>query len=112
MDEFVKLYTHPELGQILVKLDSCHETKRRQPKEEDDDEPLTATISHVEIRVFFKPKGLGVCSSAILFPDSVEGWEMAEKVFAMFDEAKAVEWVQNIVNDSPFSDLFEEARHG
>lgn len=57
---FAKLYGDDD-KQVLVKLDAA------------DDGP--------EIRFYFQPPDLGVCSVAVGFPDSDEGWDKAEAVF-------------------------------
>lgn len=64
MKQFAKLFDFEDLGQVLVMLDRG------------DDGP--------EVRLYFKPKGLGVCSVACSnFPgDEDEQWDHAEKGFA------------------------------
>lgn len=57
---FAKLFDHEKYGQLLVKLDTDNE-------------------GDPEVRTYFKPKGLGVCSVAAGFKDDDEGWELAEK---------------------------------
>jgi hypothetical protein len=71
LSNFCKLYQTPECGQILVKLDS-HE----------DGGP--------EVRVYVQPENLGVCSMAVTYADTDEGWDLAEKKFSECDEAQAV----------------------
>ena len=74
---FAKLYGTDE-DQVLVKVDS-----------NDEGRP--------EIRFYTKPKGLGVCSLgikgvcslAISFEDSDDGWDKAEKALKEMTEAKA-----------------------
>lgn len=58
---FAKLYETEDHGQILVKMDSG------------DDGP--------EIRFFFQPDNLGVCSVAIGYEDDDSGWDKAEEAF-------------------------------
>jgi hypothetical protein len=65
---FAKLWGEND-KQILLKIDSG------------DEGP--------ELRVFFEPPGLGVCSCAINFEDSDEGWSAAEKAFGDFTEEAA-----------------------
>ncbi len=76
---FAKLYWDGD-KQILVMLD------------EGDEGP--------EVRFFFKPPGLGVCSSALIFTDDDAGnaWEKAEAAFANVDEQQATALVNNIKN--------------
>lgn len=68
-ESFAKLYRSGK-DQILVKLDSG------------DEGP--------EVRWFFRPDGLGVCSIAARFPDTETGWKKAEKIFSEVNEAKAI----------------------
>lgn len=83
MEEFAKLFKFEDIGQVLVKLD------------DGDDCP--------EVRFYFMPKGLGVCSVAVSFKaDNEDGeWEKAEKAFAMVDEAKARDLVENALKSIP-----------
>ncbi|EKF8202512.1 hypothetical protein PBR95_000485 [Pseudomonas aeruginosa] len=64
MKQFAKLFEFEDLGQVLVMLDRG------------DDGP--------EVRLYFKPKGLGVCSVACSnFPGGEdEQWDHAESGFA------------------------------
>ena len=73
--KFAKLHETEKYGQILVKLDSG------------DEGP--------ETQFFFTPSEmLGVCSMAIKFEDTEEGWDKAEVTFETFsDEAKAIQAV-------------------
>lgn len=66
---FAKLYG-ADADQILVKLD-------------------VSDVGAPEVRVFYEPKGLGVCSVAVGFPDSEKGWDVAEAAFNSMDEPKA-----------------------
>ncbi|WP_445368846.1 hypothetical protein ACH5Y9_05510 [Methylomonas sp. BW4-1] len=73
---FAKLYG-PDDHQVLVKLD------------EGDEGP--------EVRFYFKPAGLGICSSALIFKDDADdAWDRAEAAFAGIDEQKAMEVVEGI----------------
>lgn len=78
MNEFCKIFEDETIGQILVKLDQSEDCKP-------------------EIRFYCQPKDLGVCSLALIFVDTDEGWDKAETTFKLIDKAKAVE----IVSDSP-----------
>ncbi|KAB0668963.1 hypothetical protein F6V30_14085 [Oryzomonas sagensis] len=62
MQKFAKLFETQEHGQILVKLDSG-----------DDGAP--------ELRYYFAPEGLGVCSMAINGKDTDKGWSAMAQVF-------------------------------
>lgn len=79
MKQFCKLYEHPEIGQILVKMDS-----------DDDGDP--------EIRFYFTPDGLGVCSCALGFPDTDLGYELQERAFEKIDEESAVSAVRSVLD--------------
>ncbi len=66
---FAKLY-ETDVGQILVKLDA-----------NDDAKPA--------VQFYFKPEGLGVCATALVFKDDDNGWDKAEAAFADINESKA-----------------------
>ena len=70
---FAKLY-ETELGQILVKRDT-----------HDDGRP--------EIRFYFEPEGFGVCSHALTYPDTDEGFNDRDKFFDSLTVEKAVSFV-------------------
>lgn len=55
-----------------------------------------------EIRVFCEPNGFGVCSSALLYDDTEEGWDTQEEVFKNLTEEQA------IAIASPIFDAFKE----
>lgn len=67
---FAKLFERPNYGQVLAKLDA-------------DDEGAP------ELRWYAKPPGLGVCSFALGFGDSDEGWDAAERAFERAGEDEA-----------------------
>lgn len=75
---FVKLF-ETEVGQILVKID------------DGEDGP--------EVRYYFEPEGLGVCSMALNFKDSDEGdaWDKADKAFALIDKDQAISLVKSLL---------------
>ena len=75
---FAKLYK-TKLGQILVKFDT------------DGDE------CNPEVRFYFRPDGLGVCSTAIVFNDDDSGWDKAEKLFNEINKKRAVKTVTKII---------------
>jgi hypothetical protein len=72
--QFAKLYADEKIGQILVKLDSCESSKP-------------------EVRFFFQPENLGVCSFSLGFEDSDEGWDAADAAFDKVTQESAVELV-------------------
>lgn len=73
---FAKLYG-PEDDQVLVLLQSG------------DEGP--------EVRVFFEPEGLGVCSAAIGWKDdSDKSWDLAEKTLSEMTEERAREFVDRV----------------
>ena len=76
---FAKLYPAEELGQVLVKIDANEK-------------------GGIEVRYFFEPKGLGVCSVALEFIDDEDGsaWDKAEAAFNNVDEESAVQFVKKI----------------
>jgi hypothetical protein len=83
MSEFAKLFGTGD-DQVLVMI---------QGGEEGDP----------EVRTFFQPKDLGVCSVAMKFTDSDAGWDSAEAAFDKIDEAKARAIVDKIAME-PLTD--------
>lgn len=69
--QFAKLYADENIGQILVKLDSCESSKP-------------------EVRFFFQPENRVVCSFSLGFEDSDEGWDDAEAAFDRVTQESAV----------------------
>ncbi len=67
---FAKLFETEDLGQLLVV---------RQ----------TNDVSDPEMRAYCEPPGLGVCSVAVAWKDTEEGWNQQEATFAKCDEAMA-----------------------
>jgi hypothetical protein len=70
MTMFAKLFG-PETDQVLVKLDAAPDS------------------GAPEIRIYFQPPGLGVCSFALGFDDTEDGWDKAEAAFQKMDEDEA-----------------------
>lgn len=68
MNNFAKLFESEMYGQILVKLDQS-------------DEPGEGA----EIRFYFSPPDLGVCSIALKYRDTDNGWDKSEQVFYDID---------------------------
>ncbi len=73
---FAKLFD-TDIGQVLVKIDSS------------ESEGFEA-----EVRIYFEPKGFGVCSTAFSFND----WDKAESAFELLDASKALEIVKPVIN--------------
>ena len=76
---FAKLFEHEKHGQLLVKMDMDQE-------------------GSPEIRTFFEPEGFGVCSIAIGFPDTDEGWDGAETLFQAYGIEQAVVTVEGVMD--------------
>ena len=78
---FAKLF-ETEVGQILVKVDTG-----------DDTLP--------EVRIYFKPEDLGVCSTAFTWTNESESeqWDNADSVFEELTEEKCVSIVENIMDN-------------
>lgn len=74
---FAKLY-ETYIGQILVKMDASEDQKP-------------------EVRFFFEPQGLGVCSSALTFPDTDEGWDNQLTTFNSVDEDQAIAMANAVI---------------
>ena len=83
MDDFAKLFRNEEVGQVLVMLDTG------------DEGP--------EVQFHLKPKGLGVCVIKLGFPDTDDGWEMAEEAFSKVTEEKALGIARKAISDSPIA---------
>lgn len=88
--KFAKLYETEQFGQILVKIDSSNDDMESVP----------------EVRIYFEPENLGVCSQAVKFENSDEGWDKAEARFLEITEEKAINLVK-ILNDEIFSVITE-----
>ena len=73
MDIFCKVFDSPKYGQILVKIDD---------KESRDETGL-------EVRLYAKPEGYGVCSLACDFSDTDDGIDDAQKFFNEINLEKA-----------------------
>ena len=81
MADFAKLFHFDEIGQVLLKLD------------DGDEGP--------EVRIYFQPENLGVCSTAFNFAEDEKGteWDKAEKAFALLDSEKVKSIVSNVLKD-------------
>ena len=76
MSDFAKLFNTEKYGQIVV------------IQQGSDD-------AGGEIRFFFQPAGLGVCSLAMSFKDSDAGWDACDRAFEKVDEAMAINAVRD-----------------
>jgi hypothetical protein len=74
---FAKIYETEETGQVLMKVD------------QGDEGP--------EVRFYFVPEGLGVCSMAMQYKDTGEGWEKADKFFEEMTEDRAIEFAKGMM---------------
>ncbi len=83
MSAFAKLFEFPDLGQVLVKIDTGEDG--------------------VEVRLYFMPKNLGVCSVALSrFPgDEDEQWDHAQARFDGIDQESAHEIVSETLKTIP-----------
>jgi hypothetical protein len=68
--KFAKLFERPVFGQVLLKFDVDGQ-------------------GNPELRWFVRPPELGVCSFAMGFKDSDDGWDAAETAFDAADEEQA-----------------------
>lgn len=71
---FAKIFETEEQGQILVKKDQTEG-------------------GCAEVRFFFEPESLGVCSVAVNFDDTDAGWASADNIFSEITEKMAVNMV-------------------
>lgn len=83
MADFAKLFQFEKIGQVLVKLD------------DGDEGP--------EVRIYFQPENLGICSTAFNFKEDEKGteWEKAESAFKMVDEKTAEGVVRELLKVTP-----------
>lgn len=83
MADFAKLFHFEDIGQVLVKLD------------DGDEGP--------EVRIYFHPENLGICSTAFNFEEDEKGteWEKAEKAFELVDEKTAEGVVLELLKVTP-----------
>lgn len=73
---FAKLF-ETEIGQLLVKIDTSDECKP-------------------EVRIYFEPPELGVCSIAWGFNDDDDGWSKADALFEKVDQDYAIRAVNRV----------------
>lgn len=83
MGIFAKLFEFDDVGQVLVKLD------------DGDNGP--------EVRIYFQPENLGVCSTAFNFKEDEDGseWDKAEEAFNKVDEKTALGVVTQVLKVTP-----------
>ncbi|WP_395504679.1 hypothetical protein [Ectopseudomonas hydrolytica] len=84
MKQFAKLFDYSDIGQVLVKLD-------------------TNDQAEAEVRFYFKPENLGICSVALSgFPGTDDDqWQQAETGFNNIDAAAAHELVTATLKTLP-----------
>lgn len=75
---FCKLFETEEYGQILAKFD---ESEAGKP----------------ELRIYIQPPDLGVCSISLEWPDTEQGWELAETALEDLVEDKAKRIAESIL---------------
>lgn len=76
---FCKIY-NTDVGQILVLR-----------KSDESGKP--------EIKIYFEPETLGVCSITIGFPDTGKGWDKHEAAFNEIDENSALHTVESLIKE-------------
>lgn len=83
MSQFAKLFEFADIGQVLVKKD----TGETQP----------------EIRFYFQPQNLGICSIAINFHGDTDEaqWEATDSAFDILTETQAYEIVCDALQSIP-----------
>ena len=74
---FAKLYEKEGIGQVLVKLDNSEKGP--------------------EIRYYFVPEGLGVCSVAVEFNDNADSWDKADAAFERVNEEQAIQLAREMI---------------
>ena len=74
---FAKIYETEETGQVLMKVDQGGEGP--------------------EVRFYFVPEGLGICSTAMQYKNTDEGWENANKFFEEMTENRAIEFAKGMM---------------
>lgn len=82
---FAKIFQFDDIGQVLVKRDTDNETQ----------EP--------EVRLYFEPKGFGVCSTAFTFEEDENEDQAvkAERAFDLVDEERAHSIVVRVLTTIP-----------
>ena len=81
-EKFAKLFESEKHGQVLVLLDT----------NADKDAP--------EVRFFVKPDGLGVCSAAVIFPDTDKGVDSAARLFEKVGPTEAESMAKQIIDSA------------
>lgn len=84
MSKFEKLFEFEDIGQVLVKRD-------------------TDECGDPEVRIYFYPKGFGVCSTAFGFEadENEDKTAKAEKAFDMVDRDRAEKIVRKTLESIP-----------
>lgn len=79
--KFAKLFDYEDGSQILVKND---DNEKGKP----------------EVRFFFKPNGLGICSTALSFDDSESGCDSADSLFNSTTKQTALDFVNKVLGSA------------
>lgn len=84
MSKFAKLFEFDDIGQVLVKRDT-----------DENGDP--------EVRLYFEPKGFGVCSTAFGFEADENGDEATKAVLAfdLVDEVRAEKIIRGVLETLP-----------
>lgn len=95
MKDFAKLFTFPDIGQVLVTLDETDDHESNGP----------------EVKFQFVPEGLGVCAVRLskFGSDEESAWKKAEDAFAAVDEAFAYKTAKHVC-DGYVSALAEKSK--
>lgn len=78
MNKYAKLFETETQGQILVKIDE-------------------GEGGHPEVRFYFSPENLGVCSIACSYHEEEGAWDAAQRFFDSIDEQSALAAIGGIV---------------
>lgn len=87
MSMFAKLFDSPRFGQLLIKMDAG-----------EDGAP--------EVRFYYMPTSLGVCSCALGFNDTDAGWELSTQLFERIGMEEAEAFLLNSMPEDLRSIVF------
>lgn len=90
MQDFAKLYCADDTGQVLATVESG------------DEGP--------ELHISFKIRGMGRCTVKLGFPDTDEGWDLADKALRELTEEQALALAREQQQQSPFARLASTKR--
>lgn len=84
MSKFAKLFEFDDIGMVLVKRDT-----------DENGDP--------EVRLYFEPKGFGVCSTAFGFEEDEheDAAAKAEKAFELIDQERAEKIIRGVLETLP-----------